>query len=52
MAKIVNSDGKEVSEYNMLGELFVQSPAVTLGYLNNERATAQTYIQDKSGRWP
>ncbi|KAK5656212.1 hypothetical protein OQA88_4973 [Cercophora sp. LCS_1] len=49
--KVIDQDGKEVTEYNKPGELFVQSPSVTLGYLNNERATAEAYVWDEDGRW-
>ncbi|KAK4145727.1 uncharacterized protein C8A04DRAFT_26472 [Dichotomopilus funicola] len=50
-AKVVDPDGKEITEYNKPGELLVQSPAVTLGYLNNEKATAEAFIWDEDGRW-
>lgn len=50
-AKVVDADGKEITEYGKPGELLVQSPAVTLGYLNNEAATAEAYIWDEDGRW-
>ena len=50
-ARIMGADGKEITEYNKPGELWVQSPSVTLGYLNNEKATAETFIHDDSGRW-
>ncbi|KAH7148196.1 hypothetical protein EDB81DRAFT_855975 [Dactylonectria macrodidyma] len=51
LAKIIDSDGNEVQEHGKPGELLVQSPAVTLGYLNNEKATAETFIVNDSGRW-
>lgn len=50
-AKIIDSEGKEVIKYDVPGELLVQGPSVTLGYLNNERATAETFIFDDDGRW-
>ncbi|GAB1311787.1 Phenylacetyl-CoA ligase [Madurella fahalii] len=50
-AKVIDPDGKEITEYGKPGELLVQSPAVTLGYLNNEKATAEAYIWDEDGRW-
>ncbi|KAK0661567.1 hypothetical protein QBC41DRAFT_285768 [Cercophora samala] len=50
-AKIIDQDGKEITEYNKPGELLVQSPSVTLGYLNNEKATAEAYVWDEDGRW-
>ncbi|KAM0816669.1 hypothetical protein AB5N19_02471 [Seiridium cardinale] len=50
-AKILDEEGKEVTEYGKRGELYVQSPSVTLGYLNNERATAEAFVHDDNGRW-
>jgi acyl-CoA synthetase (AMP-forming)/AMP-acid ligase II len=50
-ARIVDSEGKEVTEYDTQGELWVKGPAVTLGYLNNDKATKETYITDSTGRW-
>lgn len=50
-AKVVDPDGKEITQYGKPGELLVQSPSVTLGYLHNERATAEAYIWDEDGRW-
>lgn len=50
-AKILSLDGKEISEYDVPGELYIQSPSATLGYLNNQRATAETFVHDKGGRW-
>lgn len=50
-AKVIDTDGKEITEYGKPGELLVQSPSVTLGYLNNEKATAEAYIWDEDGRW-
>jgi acyl-CoA synthetase (AMP-forming)/AMP-acid ligase II len=50
-AKVLDEEGKEVTEYGKRGELYIQSPSVTLGYLNNERATAEAYVHDDNGRW-
>jgi long-subunit acyl-CoA synthetase (AMP-forming) len=50
-AKVIDPEGREITEYGKPGELLVQSPSVTLGYLNNERATAEAYIWDEDGRW-
>ncbi|KAK6189628.1 GAL4 enhancer protein [Pestalotiopsis sp. IQ-011] len=50
-AKILDEEGREVTEYGKRGELYIQSPSVTLGYLNNERATADAYLWDENGRW-
>lgn len=52
-AKIMSAEGKEITEYNVPGELVVQSPSVVLGYLNNDKANAETFIDDTDGkgRW-
>ena len=50
-AKIMGEDGREVTAQEQRGELWIQSPSVTLGYLNNEKATAETYVHDHDGRW-
>ncbi|KAI1343576.1 acetyl-CoA synthetase-like protein [Xylariaceae sp. FL0016] len=50
-AKLIDEAGSEITEYEKRGELLVQSPSVTLGYLNNERATAEAYVWDEDGRW-
>jgi ribosome assembly protein SQT1 len=52
-AKIISPDGKEITEYNKPGELVVQSLSVVLGYLNNDKANEETFLQDTDGhgRW-
>ncbi|RMJ27974.1 Phenylacetyl-CoA ligase [Aspergillus sp. HF37] len=42
-ARIVTPDGKQITTYNTPGELVVRSPSVVLGYLNNEKATKETF---------
>lgn len=41
--RIVTPEGKEVTNYDEPGELLVKSPAVVLGYLNNDKANAETF---------
>lgn len=50
-AKIINVDGKEITDYETSGELLIQSPTVSLGYFNNPVATSETFFSDKDGRW-
>ncbi|KAK5626800.1 hypothetical protein RRF57_002515 [Xylaria bambusicola] len=50
-AKLLDEEGREITEYYKRGELLLQSPSVTLGYLHNERATAEAFVWDEDGRW-
>jgi long-subunit acyl-CoA synthetase (AMP-forming) len=50
-AKVIDADGKEVTSHEGRGELLVQSPSVVLGYLNNEKANAETFVWHEDGRW-
>ncbi|KAM0524865.1 hypothetical protein ACHAPE_000969 [Trichoderma viride] len=50
-AKLIDLEGKEVTKYDTPGELLIQSPAVVLGYLNNEKANAETFLHHEDGRW-
>ncbi|KAH7126393.1 hypothetical protein B0J13DRAFT_148194 [Dactylonectria estremocensis] len=50
-AKIIDVDGKEITDYETPGELLIQSPTVSLGYFNNPTATSETFFSDKDGRW-
>lgn len=50
-AKLFGLDGNEVKGYDTPGELWIQSPSATLGYLNNQKATAETFVHDEDGRW-
>ncbi|KAI9804403.1 MAG: hypothetical protein M1825_001302 [Sarcosagium campestre] len=42
-ARIVSPQGDDIDVYDQPGELVVKSPSVVLGYLNNERATKETF---------
>lgn len=44
-------DGKEITDYGKRGELLIQGPSVMLGYLNNDKANADSFVWDKNGRW-
>lgn len=48
-ARIISlSDGSDIDEYGKTGELLIRAPNVTnLGYLNNEKATAETFGSGK-----
>ncbi|KAJ5689000.1 Acyl-CoA ligase inpC [Penicillium macrosclerotiorum] len=42
-ARIMSPEGQEITAYDTPGELVVKSPSVVLGYLNNEKATKETF---------
>jgi len=52
-AKIMSLDGVEITGYDQPGELVVQSPSVVLGYLKNDKANIETFLDDTDGlgRW-
>ncbi|KAJ5573563.1 uncharacterized protein N7459_007990 [Penicillium hispanicum] len=43
-ARIMSAEGQEITSYDTPGELLVRSPSVVLGYLNNEKATKETFV--------
>ncbi len=50
--RLVTVEGNEVTGYDQPGELLVKSPSVVLGYLKNEQATKETFVEDgQGGRW-
>jgi len=42
--KIITPEGVEVEGYDQPGELCVKSPSVVLGYLNNDKANKETFV--------
>ncbi|KZF22958.1 phenylacetyl-CoA ligase-like protein [Xylona heveae TC161] len=42
-ARIVSDEGHDIEQYDQPGELFVRSPSVVLGYLNNDQANLETF---------
>jgi long-subunit acyl-CoA synthetase (AMP-forming) len=49
-AKLIDPSGNEITEYNVPGELWASGPNISLGYLNKEKATQDTYTSDSQGR--
>lgn len=45
-ARLIDRDGNEIKEYGVAGELWIRSPSVMLGYLNNDIETANMLTQD------
>ncbi|KAJ5794632.1 phenylacetyl-CoA ligase pclA-Penicillium chrysogenum [Penicillium paradoxum] len=43
-ARIVTPENEEITTYDTPGELVVRGPSVVLGYLNNEKATKETFV--------
>ncbi|BFZ55852.1 hypothetical protein PYCC9005_002893 [Savitreella phatthalungensis] len=44
LIKLVDAEGREVTDYDTPGEIWAKSPAVTLGYFKNQTATDECYI--------
>jgi len=50
-ARLVTVEGNEITGHNQPGELWVQSPSVVLGYLHNDKATKETFVDEADGRY-
>ena len=50
-ARVITIEGNEITGYDQPGELLVSSPSVTLGYLKNEKATQETFVDLDDGRY-
>lgn len=50
-AKVMTIEGNEITGYDQPGELLVSSPSITLGYLKNEKATKETFVDLEDGRY-
>ncbi|KAK5468099.1 hypothetical protein LTS15_001073 [Exophiala xenobiotica] len=50
-AKVMSIEGNEITGYNQRGELLVKSPSVVLGYLKNDKATMETFVDMPEGRF-
>ena len=44
--RLISRDGDEVTELNTPGELLLRSPSIVLGYLDNEKATKETFTEE------
>ena len=42
-ARILREDGTD-ADYDEVGELLLRSPTIALGYLNNEKANKETFV--------
>ncbi|CAK4031016.1 acyl- ligase easD-like [Lecanosticta acicola] len=50
-ARIVTVEGNEITGHDQPGELWVKSPSVVLGYLNNGKADKETFVEESDGRY-
>lgn len=48
-ALIMSPEGKEITEYDARGELWVNAPSVVPGYLHNKKATDETFVTGPGG---
>jgi acyl-CoA synthetase (AMP-forming)/AMP-acid ligase II len=48
--RLVTIEGNEITGYDQPGELWVSSPSVVLGYLNNEKANRETFVIADDGK--
>jgi acyl-CoA synthetase (AMP-forming)/AMP-acid ligase II len=44
-------EGNEITGYQQPGELCVKSPSVVLGYLDNDKANKETFVEMGDGRY-
>jgi acyl-CoA synthetase (AMP-forming)/AMP-acid ligase II len=49
--KLMTPEGVEITGYDQPGELWAKSPSVVLGYLKNEKANKETFVDEKEGRF-
>ena len=42
--KLITIEGQEITGYDQPGELLAKSPSVVLGYLNNDKANTETFV--------
>jgi acyl-CoA synthetase (AMP-forming)/AMP-acid ligase II len=50
-AKLMSAEGNEITRYDQPGELWVKSPSVVLGYLKNDKANKETFVETHDGRF-
>lgn len=43
-ARLIAPDGTEIQEYDTPGELVVRAPTIVLGYLNNQKANEEAFL--------
>lgn len=50
-ARLITVEGNEITGYKQPGELVVKSPSVCIGYLNNDKANQETFVDLDDGRY-
>lgn len=48
---LTDSSGAKITDYDKPGEVLVKSPSVVLGYLNNDTANRETFVDLPEGRF-
>lgn len=49
--KLMDASGNEVTQHETRGELYIQGPMIALSYLNNTKATSETFVHHTDERW-
>ena len=49
--KLIDQHGIELTGHNQPGELLVKSSSICIGYLGNDSANKETFLEDTTGRW-
>lgn len=49
--KIMSLEGNEITGYGQPGEIWAKSPSVVLGYLKNDKANKETFVDEPEGRF-
>ena len=49
--KLMDASGQETTQHETRGEIFIKRLSIARGYLNNTKATPETFVHDADGGW-